>query len=322
MSDKIVCLDGFTLNPGDISWHEFEQLGELVVYERTAPKHILERAQGAPYVLTNKTPLTAQTLSELTELRYVGVLATGYNIVDVAAAGERGVVVSNVPTYGTDSVAQHVFALLLSMVRPINLHEAAVRRGDWTRCPDWCFALAPIESLASKRLGLVGVGRIGLAVARIAEAMGMQVAGFDTYWPSEEARAGLTIERLELDELFRTSDVISLHCPLTPATDRLVNATRLKTMKPSALLVNTSRGPLIDNAALAEALNAGTIAGAALDVLDVEPPPADNPLLSAENCVITPHIAWYARSSRAKLMSIAAQNLKLFQAGAPQNTVG
>lgn len=321
MSDKIVCLDGFTLNPGDISWHEFEQLGELVVYARTAPEHILERAQGAPYVLTNKTPLTAQTLSELTELRYVGVLATGYNIVDVAAAGERGVVVSNVPTYGTDSVAQHVFALLLGIVRPVSIHEAAVRRGEWTRCADWCFALAPIESLASKRLGLVGVGRIGLAVARIAQAIGMHVSGFDPHWPSEEASAGLAIERLELDQLFRRSDVVSLHCPLTPETDQLVNAERLQTMKSSALLINTSRGPLIDNGALAKALNEGTIAGAALDVLDVEPPPADNPLLSAANCVITPHIAWYARSSRETLMSIAAENLRGFQAGTPQNTV-
>jgi glycerate dehydrogenase len=321
MSERIVCLDGFTLNPGDISWQAFEQLGELVVYDRTAPEQTVERAQGAPYVLTNKTALTAQTLAALSELRYVGVLATGYNIVDVGAASAHGIVVSNVPTYGTDSVAQHVFALLFGMVRPVGLHETAVKRGEWTRCPDWCFSLAPIESLASKRLGLVGVGRIGLAVARIAQAMGMPVSGFDTHWPNEDVRSGLDIERLELDELFRRSDVISLHCPLTPETDRLVNTERLHTMKPSALLINTSRGPLIDNRALADALNAGTIAGAALDVLDVEPPPADNPLLDATNCLITPHIAWYARSSREKLMSIAADNLKSFQAGTPQNNV-
>lgn len=322
MSERIVCLDGFTLNPGDISWQAFEQLGELVVYDRTAPEQTLERAEGAPYVLTNKTALSAETLAALTELRYIGVLATGYNIVDIGAASAQGVVVSNVPTYGTDSVAQHVFALLLGIVRPLSLHQAAVKRGEWTRCPDWCFALTPIESLASKRFGLVGVGRIGLAVARIAQAMGMQVSGFDTHWPNEEARAGLAIERLELDELFRRADVISLHCPLTPETDRLVNAGRLQTMKPSALLINTSRGPLIDNRALANALNDGTIAGAALDVLDVEPPAADNPLLDAANCVITPHIAWYARSSREKLMSVAAENLRSFQAGTPQNTVG
>lgn len=322
MSGRIVCLDGFTLNPGDISWQPFEQLGELIVYDRTAPEQILERAEGAPYVLINKTPLTTQTLSALTQLHYIGVLATGYNIVDISAASAQGVVVSNVPTYGTDSVAQHVFALLFGIVRPVGPHDAAVRRGEWTHCPDWCFALAPIESLANKHLGLVGVGRIGLAVARIGEAMGMHVSGFDTRWPSREQTSGLSIERLELDELFRRSDVISLHCPLTPATERLVNVERLRTMKPSALLINTSRGPLIDNRALAEALNEGVIGGAALDVLDVEPPPADNPLLSASNCVITPHIAWYARSSREKLMSVAAENLRCFQAGTPQNTVG
>ena len=321
MSDNIVCLDGYTLNPGDLSWSPFEELGNLVVYDRTPPDKIVSRAKGAPFVLTNKTPLSADTLSELDGLRYIGVLATGYNIVDVETAAARDITVTNVPTYGTDSVAQHTTALLLQLVRPLAIHDEAVKAGKWSQSPDWCFSVTPIDSLAEKTLGIVGIGRIGLAVARIATAMGMRIIAYDTYWPDPSALEGLSVQRVSLDELFASADAISLHCPLTEDNYHLVNAKRLTQMKPSALLINTSRGPLIDTEALTEALMEGTIAGAGIDVLEEEPPPAGDALLEAPNCVITPHIAWYAKSSRKRLMAIAAANLESFQKGTAVNKV-
>ena len=322
MADKIVVLDGYTLNPGDISWAGFEALGELSVHDRTADDDILARSEGARFLLTNKVPLTAETQAALPQLAYIGVLATGYNVVDVAAAKERGIVVTNIPTYGTDSVAQHATALMLEMARQPALHSQAVHDGAWTQNDEWCFALAPIMELTGHTLGVVGIGRIGRALARIATAMGMTIIAYDEYPPSAEQLDGLDVEFTDVDDLFRRADVISLHCPLTPETEHLVNANRLALMKASAILLNTSRGPLVDNQALADALNAGQIAGAGLDVLDVEPPPADNPLLGAPNCIITPHIAWYAKASRQRLMDIAAANLQAFADGAPVNTVG
>lgn len=318
MATNIVCLDGHTLNPGDLDWSPFEQLGTLSVHPRTPEDQLLARAADAEVLLTNKTPLSATTLAALPALRYIGVLATGYNIVDVGAARERGIAVSNVPTYGTDSVAQHVFALLMELVRPVRRHADAVARGDWSRSPDWCFAETSITSLDGLVLGLVGLGRIGQAVARIGAACGMRITAFDTQRPQTP---GLTVAFLELDELFSGADVVSLHCPLTPQTQNLVNAQRLARMKPTALIINTSRGPLIDSQALADALHAGRLGGAGLDVLDVEPPPPDHPLLRAPGCVVTPHIAWYARSARQRLMDVAADNLSAFLRGEALNRV-
>lgn len=322
MADRIVVLDGYTLNPGDLSWDGVEEFGALTVHDRTPDDLILERAAGCRVALTNKVPFTAATLDALPDLAYIGVLATGYNTVDVEAASARDVVVTNVPTYGTDSVAQHATALMLELVRQPALHSNAVHAGEWTTNVDWCFALTPMTELSGKVLGVVGIGRIGRALARIGAAMGMTIIAQDEYPPDAATLAGLEVEFTDVDDLFRRADVISLHCPLTPETEHLVNAERLALMRPQALLLNTSRGPLVDNQALADALHEGRIGGAGLDVLDVEPPPADNPLLGAPNCVITPHIAWYAQASRQRLMDVAVENLRAFIAGAPVNTVG
>lgn len=322
MADRIAVLDGYTVNPGDISWTALEQLGEVVVYDRTPDAEILERAGGARFVLTTKVPFSAQTIAALPDLEYIGVLATGYDIIDLAAAKARGIVVTNVPTYGTDSVAQHATALMLELMRQPALHAAAVREGAWTQSPDWCFSLSPIHELTGMTLGIVGIGRIGRAFARIGAAMGMRILAFDEYPPGAEALAGLEVEFTDVDDLFRRADVVSLHCPLTPETHHLVNAERLALMKPTAYLLNTSRGPLVDNTALADALHHQQITGAGLDVLDGEPPPADNPLLAAANCLITPHVAWYAKASRERLLETAVENLRAFVAGTPVNTVG
>jgi len=318
---RIVVLDGHTLNPGDLDWAPFARLGALEVHARTAEADILPRGHGATCLLTNKTPLSQATLAALPELRYVGVLATGYNIVDVAAARAQGVTVTNVPTYGTDSVAQHAAALLLELARGISVHTRAVEAGDWSRSTDWCFARTPIFELTGRTLGLVGTGRIALAFARIAAAMGMRLVAHNPRWPGAERLGGLAIEPLSLDALFRQSDVVSLHCPLTADNRHLVDGNRLALMKPHAMLINTSRGPLVDNDALAAALHEGRIGGAALDVLDVEPPPADNPLLRAPNCLITPHIAWYAIEARRRLLQTAADNLAAFLEGRRLNCV-
>jgi glycerate dehydrogenase len=318
---KIVCLDGYTLNPGDLSWEPFEVLGQLVVHDRTPRQQLLPHAQGAMALLTNKVPLHRQTLTQLPDLRYIGVLATGYNVIDVQAADECGVVVTNVPAYGTESVAQHTIALMLELMRQVGAHHHAVHTGQWSGQAEWCLPMTPIWECTGKTLGIVGLGRIGLAVARVAAAMGMRLIAHVMRQPPEDQLASLPVRFVELDELFEQADVVSLHCPQTPDTQNMVNAQRLARMKRSAFLINTSRGGLVDSVALAQALRSGTIAGAALDVLEQEPPPPDHPLIAAPNCIITPHVAWYALEARARLMKIAADNLASFLAGQPVNVV-
>ncbi len=313
---KIVVLDGQTLNPGDLSWVELEKLGSCTVYERTAPTQVLERAGDAEVVLTNKTVLGRGEIAGLRRLRYIGLLATGYNVVDVVAAKERGIVVTNIPTYGTSSVAQMAFALLLELCHHVGEHARSVREGDWTRSNDFCFWNYPLVELQGLTFGVIGYGRIGATVAALARAFGMQVIGYTVPASSDSG-----VEWVMLDDVFRRSDAISLHCPLTPETKGIVDARRLALMKPTAFLLNTSRGPLVDECALAEALNRGALAGAGIDVLPVEPPPADNPLLSAKNCLITPHIAWATLAARARLMETAVENVRAFQAGNPIHTV-
>lgn len=307
---QIVVLDGKTLNPGDLDWTAMAGLGELSCHERTLPENIVARSRDADVLLTNKTPLSADTLGQLPRLRYVGVLATGYNVVDVAAARTRGIPVCNVPAYGTNSVAQHVLALLLELTNRVGQHAATVRAGRWSASPDFCYWDGPLVELDGLTLGIVGSGRIGNAVGRIAEALGMRVIF--------ARRSG---GRVELERVLRAADVVSLHCPLTDDTRLLINATTLAWMKPGAFLINTSRGPLVDEAALASVLASGRIAGAALDVLSSEPPPAGHPLFAAPNCIITPHIAWATRAARARLMSVAVENVRAFLLGAPINVV-
>lgn len=310
----IVVLDGYALNPGDLDWAPLQALGVCEIFDRTPVDQIVARAKNADVVLTNKCPLSADTLAQLPNLKFIGVLATGFNVVDVAAARSRGIPVSNVPVYGTKSVAQHVFALILAHTQRVETHATAVREGRWSRNDDWCFWDTPLTELDGKVLGIVGYGRIGQAVADLGRAFGMQLIVH-----SRSTKDG--VEQVELDELFQRADVISLHCPLTPETQGLVNEKRLALMKPDALLVNTGRGPLIVEADLAAALNAGRLGGAALDVLSSEPPKADNPLLTAKNCLITPHIAWATKAARARLLGTVVENIRAFAAGKPQNVV-
>jgi glycerate dehydrogenase len=313
---KIVVLDGYTLNPGDLSWDELKALGPCDVFDRTRPDEVLQRAVGAEIVLTNKTELTRAQIEQLPKLKYIGVLATGTNIVDLAAARERNVPVTNVPAYGTKSVAQTTLALLLELTQHIGHHARTVRDGRWTRSPDWCYWDRPLIELDGLTMGIVGFGRIGRAVAELAAAFGMHVIA---YSPNPKSAPGARF--VDLETLFRKADVISLHCPLTPQTKNLVNTERLSWMKPTAFLLNTSRGALVDEAALAEALNSGRIAGVGLDVLSSEPPPESNPLLDAKNCYITPHLAWATRAARSRLMKVAVENVRAFLAGKPQNVV-
>jgi glycerate dehydrogenase len=315
---RLVVLDGYTLNPGDLDWTGLQALGDCEIHDRTPPSQVFSRAQGAPIVLTNKTVLSRETLSRLPELKYIGVLATGYNVVDVAAARERGIPVTNIPTYGTASVAQMVFAHLLNLTQRVSDHAQSVRAGDWGRCADFCYWNSSLVELAGLTMGIVGFGRIGREAGKIARALGMTVIFHDVFAQAIPVEEGTAVD---LDTLFRESDVVSLHCPLTEENRGLVNAARLHRIKPTALLINTSRGPLVDEPALADALNAGRIAGAGLDVLCVEPPSADNPLLTAKNCFITPHIAWATRSARARLLETAVANVRAFLAGRPQNVV-
>jgi glycerate dehydrogenase len=316
---KIVVLDGYTLNPGDLSWDGFTKYASIEVHDRTDPKQIIEQARGAKFVLTNKAPLRAETLAELPDLRYIGVLATGYNIVDIAAAKERGIVVSNIPTYGTASVAQHAFALILELTSQVKLHSDAARAGEWSRSADWCFWKTPLMELEGKTLGVVGFGRIGRRTAEIGHAMGMKILAHDQVDANPPPYEGFRFA--SLDDLLGESDVVTLHCPLFPETEGLMNTERLRKMKPTGLLINTSRGPLIVDQDLADALNQGIIAGAGVDVLSVEPPAAENPLLTAKNCLVTPHIAWATKEARSRLMNLAVENLAAFVAGMPQNVV-
>lgn len=316
---KIVVLDGYTANPGDLRWEALEMLGECAVHERTSPDDLPARAADADIVLTNKTTIGRQHFEALTKLRYVGVLATGYDVVDVAAAHERGVVVTNIPAYGTASVAQMVFAHLLNLTQHVTEHAATVRDGRWSRSPDFCYWDFPLIELDGLTMGIVGLGQIGQSVARLAIAFGMRILAYDVTTPSHLPE-GVWMTS-ELSRIFRDADVLTLHCPLTPDTRQLVNAERLALMKPTALLINTSRGPLVDEAALAEALCAGRLAGAGLDVLATEPPPADHPLMTVPNCYITPHIAWATQSARRRLLDAAVQNIRAFLAGKPRNVV-
>ena len=315
---KIVILDGYAANPGDLSWDELKALGECEIYDRTQPSQVLERAAGAEVVLTNKTNLRAEQLAALPQLKYIGVMATGYNVVDTEAARQRGILVSNIPAYSTNSVAQLVFAHLLNIAQQVQHHNEAVHNGRWNQSPDFCFWDMPLLELHGLKMGIVGLGHTGLATARIALGFGMEVYAYTSKSPLQ---LQAEIHKMELDELFRQCDVISLHCPLTDSTRHLVNAERLATMKPTAILINTARGPLVDEAALAAALNAGTIAAAGVDVLSEEPARADNPLLAAKNCYITPHIAWGSSAARQRLMQILVENVKSYMDGKPINIV-
>jgi glycerate dehydrogenase len=311
----IVILDGLTTNPGDVSWAPLERLGTLVVHDRTPPADVVARAAGADAVLTNKTVLGSAEFAALPGLKYVGVLATGTNVVDVAAARGHGIVVCNVPEYSTPNVVQATFALLLELTNRVGHHDATVHAGRWAACPDFCYWDGDLVELAGLTLGIVGYGRIGRAVAAVGRAFGMRVLHAGRQ-PSADP------QRVDVDTLFRESDVVSLHCPLTPENRGMVDARRLGLMKPTAFLINTARGLLVNEADLAAALHAGVIAGAGLDVLSEEPPPTTNPLLAAPNCVITPHVAWATRNARVRLIDVAAANLAAFVAGRPQNVVG
>ncbi|MCP4173035.1 MAG: D-2-hydroxyacid dehydrogenase [Fuerstiella sp.] len=321
MTERIVILDAETLNPGDLRWNAFHDLGDVIIHDRTPTSLVVERSTDAVAVITNKVPLCANAMQQLPQLRYIGVTATGFNIVDVDAATAHSVTVSNVPVYGTDSVAQHTIALLLELARGIRAHDAAVKRGEWTRGDNFCLPCGPIVELRGRTLGIAGLGRIGLAVARIGQAMGMRILAASRSAEGQKIVDGVEVEYVPIDDLFQQSDVVSLHCPLTSATAGLVNADQLERMKPSAFLINTSRGQLIDQPALAAALRTNQIAAAALDVLETEPPAEDNPLLSAPRCLITPHVAWYAEEARARLLAMSAANLKAFFDGTPQNVV-
>lgn len=316
----IVDLDGYAANPGDLSWDGFKELGELTVYDRTAPEDVLERAKGAQVILTNKVVITDELMDQLPELQYIGVLATGYNVVDIPAARRRGIVVTNIPAYSTMSVAQMVIAHLLNITNQVALHSEAVRQGEWQRNKDFSFSLTPLIELDGKTLGIVGLGNTGTATARIALSLGMRVLAYSS--KSAEALQQMGLEKAEnYEQLFREADVLSLHCPLTEETKHLVNVERLKLMKPTAILINTGRGPLIDEEALADALNEGRIMAAGVDVLQQEPPRKGSPLIGARNCFITPHIAWATQAARTRLMNIAVANVKAFMEGKPQNVV-
>lgn len=316
---KIVILDGYTENPGDLSWEGFEQLGEVTVYDRT-PEHLAaERVGDAQVVILNKTPLTRKTMEMCGNIRYVGVLATGYNVVDVACAAEMGITVTNIPSYGTDAVSQFAIALLLEICHHVAHHDRAVHEGRWERCPDWCFWDYPLIELDGKTMGIIGYGRIGQATGRIAQALGMRVLAFDAHKNPELESA--SCKYVELDELLANSDVIALHCPLFPATEGIINKDNIAKMKDGVIILNNSRGPLVVEQDLADALNHGKIAAAGLDVVSTEPIKGDNPLLKAKNCFITPHISWAPKESRKRLLDIAVNNLREFADGNCVNVV-
>ena len=315
---KIVVLDGYAANPGDLNWDELKNLGECTVYDRTAPDEVLERAAGAEIVLTNKTVIDAGHIAALPALKYIGVLATGYNIVDVDATKAHGIIVTNIPAYSTASVAQMVFAHLLNIASQVQHHSEEVHKGRWTQSKDFCFWDTPLIELRGKKLGIVGLGHTGMATARIAFGFEMEVCAYTSKSPLQLPHG---IKKMELDELFSQCDIVSLHCPLTDATREMVNARRLALMKPTAILINTGRGPLVNEQDLADALNSGRLYAAGLDVLSQEPPRADNPLLTARNCYITPHIAWASTAARQRLTGIMLDNIRAYLAGKPVNNV-
>lgn len=315
---RIVVLDGFTANPGDLDWRSLAGLGELTVHDRTPATDVVSRARDAAVLLTNKTLLHAEALRQLPALRCISVLATGYNVVDVAAARSRGVMVCNVPGYSTPSVVQHTLALLLELANQAGLHARLVREGAWTESADFAFWRTPLVELHGRTLGIVGFGAIGRGVAVAAQALGMRVLVTSRRRPANLPEG---VTWAELEPLLRESDVVSLHCPLTPETRHLINARTLGLLKPTAFVLNTGRGPLVDEVALADALHAGQLAGAAVDVLSSEPPAADNPLIQAPNCIITPHQAWATAAARRRLLEESASNVRAFLAGTPRNVV-
>jgi glycerate dehydrogenase len=316
---KIVVLDGYAMNPGDLSWDGLKALGELNVYDRSSVEETPDRIRDAEAVMTNKALLLADIILAAPRLKYIGVMATGYNVVDLKAAASKGIVVTNVPAYSTPAVAQLAFAFMLELANRTAAYAQSVADGDWVKSLDFSYSIAPITELRDKTLGVVGLGRIGQDVARIGLAFGMKVIASHKH-PKRDRMEGVTF--VDQATLFSTADFVTLHCPLNEANKEFVNRDLLRTMKPSAFLVNTSRGPLIHEQDLADALRAGVIAGAALDVLSVEPPAPDNPLLSAPRCLVTPHIGWATLESRSRLMEVVTRNLRSFQAGSPVNVVG
>ncbi len=313
---KIVILDGYTANPGDLSWRELEKMGDVTVYERTSPEETVVRAADAEVVLTNKVLMTREVMEQLPQLKYIGVLATGYNVVDIQAAHERGIVVTNVPAYSTESVAQMVFAHLLTVTNRTEHYAQQNREGKWSRSKDFCYCDTTLTEMAGKTFGIVGLGNIGMRVAQIALAFGMKVKALSSKEVLPEG-----IEKVTLDELLATSDVLSLHCPLTDSTRHLINKESIQKMKSSAILINTGRGPLVDDDAVANALAEGRLYAFCADVMTVEPPAADNPLLKQPNAYITPHIAWASTEARVRLIQIATENVGCFINGKPQNMV-
>lgn len=311
---KICILDGYSLNPGDLDWSPVERLGDVTLFDRTPADKIVERAADADIVLTNKVPFCADTLRQLPRLRFICVLATGYNIIDTEAAARQGVVVANIPAYSTMSVAQMAFAHILNITNHVASYAREVADGKWTNCPDFCFWDSALTELAGKTMGIVGLGNTGMATARIAVALGMKVVAM-TSKSADTLPEGIT--PAPLDDVLASADVVSLHCPLTPSTRHLINAASIAKMKPSAILINTGRGPLVDEQAVADALNGGRLAAFGADVLSQEPPRGDNPLLSARNCFLTPHIAWATIEARTRLMSTATENVRQFIAGEP-----
>lgn len=317
---KIVNLDGYTANPGDLSWGDIPDLGEYICYDRTPAELVIQRAKGAEILFVNKTVITAEILDALSpELKYIGLQSTGYNVIDCSRARELGITVSNIPAYSTNAVAQLVFAFILQITNQITLHSDAVKNGEWSNCPDFCFWKTPLTELEGKNLGIIGFGSIGRRVAALAEAFNMNVIAYSPSKKSIEGYRNLTFT--DLDTLLKTSDIITCHCPLNDSTKNLINKESIDKMKKSAIFINTSRGPVVDEKALADALNSGKIAAAGLDVLTNEPPAADNPLFKAKNCYITPHIAWASRETRKRLIELLESNLKAFLKGSPQNVV-
>ena len=315
---KIVILDGYTANPGDLSWEELEKLGEVTVYDRTKPSETVERAAEAEVVLTNKVIIGREEMAQLPHLQYIGVLATGYNVVDIKAAHDRGIIVTNVPAYSTESVAQMVFAHLLTVTNRTEHYAIQNRDGRWSSNPDFCYWDFPHMELAGKTFGVVGLGNIGLRVAQIAHAFGMKVKAVTS---KVQSTLSVGIEKVSLEELLATADVLSLHCPLTDSTRHMINAATLQQMKPSAILINTGRGPLVDDQAVADALAKGAIAAYCADVVTEEPPRPDNPLLQQPNAFITPHIAWASKEARVRLLKVAIDNVRSFLNGQPQNVI-
>jgi glycerate dehydrogenase len=321
---KIVVLDGYTLNPGDISWENMEKFGELKVYDRTSydligEDLVIERVGDAEAVFTNKTPISKNALKKMPNLKFIGVLATGFNIVDVDAAKEAGIVVTNIPTYGTDAVSQMAIALLLEICHHVGEHSSSVKRGEWANNQDWCYWNYPLIELAGKTMGIIGYGRIGQGTGRIAQALGMKVLAYDQY--KNQSLESDTMKYVEIDELMAKSDVITLHCPLFESTEGMINKNTISKMKDNVIIINNSRGPLIVEEDLAEALNSGKVGAAAVDVVSTEPIKMDNPLLKAKNCIIVGHISWAPKESRTRLMDIAIENLKQFLEGNPVNVV-